>query len=174
MQFKNIWTSGCWKVGHFKNLTPIPEIAELEWETWLIGQSLLGAELDLKAIIPIEETIEASEAVILIGKAETRLFSEKDIVAWGRPLRVAEDSPWTLSARRVRTLVMRLASQGRVGKNGISLDQIISGLPREYATHLEKLFPILIETGIFHQEAVDGGFTYCLNPERLIDVQDLI
>ena len=54
----------------FKNLTPIPEIAELDWGTWLIGQSRAGALLDLKAVQPaVEEPAISMEAALPSGRA---------------------------------------------------------------------------------------------------------
>ena len=87
---------------------------------------------------------------------------------------MSEDSAWTVSARRLRTLFMRLASQGRIGKDGICPEQILSGLPKEHAASFEKLFPALIETGVLRQEAANESYALSLNPERLDDVQDLI
>lgn len=159
----------------FKNLTPNPQIAELDWETWKIGQSRSGAILDLIAVNPETETV-----VSPVEKAQqpvetvSRLFSEKDITAWERPLRVVEDSSWTVPARRLRTLMMRFAAQGRIGKEGLSPEQVLNGLSKEHVTSFEKLFPFLIESGVFHQEEGNGKSFYSLNPDHLADVQDLI
>lgn len=160
----------------FKNLTPIPEIAELDWDTWQLGQTRSGALLDLKAVQPVveEPAVTMEPTAVSEEPAYAPLFTQKDIIAWERPLRVAEDSAWTVSARRLRTLLMRLASQGRIGKDGVYPEQILGGLPKDHAVSFEKLFPVLIETGVLREETNNGNSTLSLNPERLADVQDLI
>lgn len=161
----------------FKNLMPVPEIAELDWDSWQLGQNRFGALLDLKAAKPVvteEPVVEVEPVVISTEPVFLPLFTQKDVVSWDRPLRVSEESAWTVSARRLRTLMMRLASQGRIGKDAIYLEQITRGLPKEHAMSFEKLLPTLIETGILCQDSFNGSTTYTLNPDRLADVQDLI
>ena len=159
----------------FKNLTPNPQIAELDWDTWTIGQSRSGAVLDLIATLPeVEEVVTAVEELRQPVETISRLFTEKDITAWERPLRVSEDSSWTVPARRLRTLMMRFAAQGRIGKDGLLPEQVLNGLSKEHVTSFEKLFPVLIESGVFRQEEASGRNLYSLNPDHLGDVQDLI
>ena len=157
----------------FNGLIPNPQVAELAWDTWLLGQPRSGAVLNLKAVFP-EETLLLTEPMPQPVETVLRFFNEKDITAWERPLRVTENSNWTVSARRLRTLLVRLASQGRVGKDGISSEYVMSGLSKEHLASFENLVPVLIENGVLRQEAIEGNTVFSLNPDHLEDVQDLI
>jgi hypothetical protein len=70
--------------------------------------------------------------------------------------------------------MVHFAAQGRIGKDGLLPEQVLNGLSKEHVTSFEKLFPFLIESGVFHQEEANGKRLYSLNPDHLADIQDLI
>jgi hypothetical protein len=158
----------------FKGLTPLPEIAELDWDTWLSGRSRAGAVLDLKSVFPDIEVSAAPEKEIQSLEPAFYFFTKKDVSSWEKALHVVEGSNWTTSARRLRTMVMRLISHGRVGENSIYINDVIGGLPNEHLLSIERQLPSLVNAGIIKQEELDGKYVISLNPDHLADIQDLI
>ena len=157
----------------FKNsMIPQPEVAELDWQTWQLGSKLYGAILDLKAISSEEAEfggISTSEEMLVLD-----FFQEKDIVSWNRSLRVVESSNWNVAGRRMRTLLMRMAVQGRIGKDEVKIQTVLLGLPEAHKNSFQKMLPQLVEKGLLLSSNHESPKAICLNPDYLSEVQSLI
>ncbi len=104
------------------------------------------------------------------------LFNNQDIKVWERPLGSKRDSKRTFTARRIRTLVLRLATKGYIGRDGIDELTILSGLKGSHLASFQTALPRLREIGILQAEnktEENFGKLY-LNPQHLKDIQDLI
>ena len=153
----------------FQGLEPVLQITRVEWSLWQLGQERTGVLLVLPEEQP-EIVAEPQKPFVSSG-----LFTERDIISWERPLRVTEDSAWSVQGRRLRTLLMRLIAQGRVGRDGLPAEQLSAGLPQQHAEALQLVLPELIEAGVLVEEPSQGiGQVVCLNPELLLIMQDLI
>ncbi len=148
----------------FPDLAVQPQVVALDWDLWLLGINRSGAFEPVQVEVEVETALPAAGA----------LFNERDVAAWERPLRVTEASSWTLTARRLRTLLTRLVAQGRVGCNSLPIESIWAGLPLAHADNLRQVLPILTDQGVLITEAENGNQIVHVNPERLGDVQDLI
>lgn len=148
----------------FPDLPVQPQVIALDWGLWLLGLDRTGAVEPA----PVEEAVEVT---LSVGGV---LFNERDVAAWERPLRVSEASAWTLTARRLRTLLTRLAAQGRIGRNGLPAESLWAGLPGVHAESLRQALPRLTGQGVLVVETEGDSQVVHINPERLVDVQDLI
>jgi DNA helicase-2/ATP-dependent DNA helicase PcrA len=102
------------------------------------------------------------------------LFKTQDIKGWERPLGAKRDNKRTFTARRLRTLVIRLATKGYIGKEGIDDQTILSGLTGTHLASFQTALPQLREIGILQTEGEENLGRLFLNPQHLNDVQDLI
>ena len=154
------------KLWPFPDLAVQPQVIPLGWNLWQLGLGRSGA------VEPalVEETLEVPQPMA------GALFNERDVAAWERPLRVAETSAWSLTARRVRTLLTRMTAQGRVGRSGLPAESLLAGLPALHADSLRQALTRLTgQTVLVAQTAPTiGGQVLHINPERLGEVQDLI
>ena len=156
----------CWP---FQGIDPILQITRLDWDLWQIGQERTGLLLVMTESEP-ELITEFTEHARI-----SDLFTERDLTSWERPMRVVEESAWTVQGRRLRTLLMRLVAQGRIGKDGLTMDQLTTHLPQKHADALLAVLPELIQTGILvESQSSQNNKTVSINPELLLDVQDLI
>jgi len=165
-EFLKIYILESWP---FQGLIPDIQVTQLDWDLWQLRQELTGT---LVVIPKIEE--EPSDELIahpdMIG-----LFTEPDLVSWERPLRVSEDSSWTKQGRRLRTLLIRMISQGRIGRDGLPEDDFVIGLPETHASALRRALPELVKTGIMvAKESEQSTKKLSVNPELLAETQDLI
>lgn len=140
------------------------DVISVDWGLWVAGQekvpalepiNLGGADEDLKF------------------KTANLLFHERDVLSWDRPLRGGEDSAWTVTARRLRTLFIRLIAQGRIGGMGLPTDAFLSGLPVVHREAVDKILQTLLDKGVLVTKSAELEL-YFVNPDFLADIQDLI
>jgi hypothetical protein len=123
----------------FQKANPALHVTEIPWLLW---QSTLT--LEETEVAPIEPSPESEEEIAgTPADFSHRLFTKRDLQAWSA--KVAAGSEWTMSARRLRTLLLRMISYGYVGIEGIESEQIWSGLPDAHSQPLRALLPGLVE-----------------------------
>lgn len=160
-----------WPFTWFK---PSPTVISLEWESWQAGRERHAALTEQELFAVPTQVVEGarSEDEVATGA----LFTTRDVAAWDRPLRVGHESLWTVTARRFRTLMIRLVAQGRIGGNGLPEQVIWSGLPDSHRVSLKATLPRLIEARVLCLEgsADAAEDRIYIDPAHLSDVQDLV
>jgi len=146
-------------------------VEEIPWNTCLIG---IGRSKVRSEIITTEmqETDVIEKGIV----DSSGLFTQRDVVSWERPLKTSTKSNWSVSGRRLRTLLMRLIAKGNVGTNGIAEDTLWRGLPETHLKLIKDAVPILVEHGLLTRLEIKGQETMqvSINPSMLTEVQGLI
>jgi hypothetical protein len=156
----------CWP---FQGIDPEPQITRIDWNLWQLGQERTGLLLVLPEREP-EFVREPTQSFHISG-----LFTVRDITSWERTLRVVEGSAWTVQARRLRTMLIRLIVQGFVGTACVPAEQLFIGLPQPHSGALRSALQGLIKAGILLEgPSEQGQKMVSINPELLPDIQDLI
>ena len=135
-------------------------------------------------ILPDQVAMQAAEVGAESGEREPieglqptadGWYTEDDIKAWSRQLKVGVSSKWSRPARIARTLLMRMIAHGHVGASPIAEEQLSRGLPTRYARELGRLTERLIQSNLI-LTAEEGGSSVgvAINPDLLDEVQNLI
>lgn len=173
--------------GHFEerpSSAPVPlslQLVPVSGPAWRLGMATEaqttapGKHVDELLEDELEETLGTSAEETPL--ADNRWYSEDDIRAWQRQLRVAADSKWNRTARRMRTLLMRLVAHGMVGERSVPASDLWQPLPGAHAdamrTHIDRLLDqeVLLAEG---EDAASDTKLVSVNPTLLEEVQNLI
>lgn len=104
-------------------------------------------------------------------------YSDADLLGWQRSLKTGSNSKWSMQARRLRTILMRLIGHGAINQTvTIPLEMLWEPLPEPHQNQVQMGLQHLIREGILLTSgpATATGLTVSINPERLDDVQELI
>lgn len=142
---------------HFK-----VELAEFSAEAWGWSQTATLAE---QSVFSTEKTI-----LPLLERSQG-WYKDEDVVSWERPLKVSEDSGWNEQARRLRTILINLVAEGKIGGDSVAAEILSQPLPAPHAEAMHQGLKVLVTQGVL-SEAADGQIT--INPAMLAQVQNLI
>lgn len=156
------------------------ELAALGYDIWSLGLAQESEWVGTVAEPPTETVTAPAGDIPPMIPARTPLgdgwYYVSDLVSWDRPLKVVADSQWNVSARRLRTMLMRMVSQGLVGDNKIPKERLWSGLPEPHLMAAEEGVMRLIEGGVLRVDRLDGleQDQVSINPEMLGQLEVLI
>jgi hypothetical protein len=140
----------------------MPSVVSLDWDFWSAG---------VNRTYNVEESLVEKPAEVEVPNP---LFSKQDYLVWDRPLRVTAESLWTVSARRLRSLFMRLAAQGRIGKQGLPEADLLCGLPEPHRSAILARIEVLLQEELLISKVDPSGNQLFINPVKLTMIQDLI
>ncbi len=126
--------------------------------------------------VPIPTLLGKSKGhTALIGDSQG-WYTEADLVAWDRPTKVGEASRWNTQARRLRTVLIRLAVHGKVGSTGVPSAMLWEPLPEPHRSAVRSSIDALITKQVLR--IVSGkrpsDRQVALNPAQMTEVQSLI
>lgn len=156
----------------FQLAQPNIHVVDIPWSMW--NEAIRSIpDLASTSVKPSQGTSQPEE-VIPVTVNSSELFSNDDLRAWSA--KVAPGSEWGMSARRIRTLFMRLLAHGCVGETSLESTLLWQGLPEKHATAFEGLVPQLIEAELLLGNTTDDikSITVAINPSHLQDIQSLI
>lgn len=128
------------------------ELAPVAYESWLAG--LLQDALKLRATEERVEQLKSPEPVDATQRAPFRTalgdgwYYGSDLMSWDRPLKLVAESQWNVNARRLRTLLIRMVSNGLVGDNKVAKERLWAGLPEPHSAAMQEGVARLIDRGV--------------------------
>lgn len=151
--------------------------AESIWETLQTDPLFTGTRTDI-VLNHLKQPVwhDAFNGDTTIAPLIHSWYTREDIRAWERPLRTAADSRWSEQGRRLRTLMLRMLSNGAIGESSILQHQLWYGVPEPHKEWLQLGVDQLLEHSflLHHHQTLNGDLFVALNPTRLRDVQALI
>lgn len=147
------------------------EISRVEPYIVQAGEHILAAE-------SLRETAfadSATEEVLPSASTVNGFFTRRDLVSWNRPLRSVQGSKWNQRARRVRTLLMRMAGTGQVGAASTArMNSLLVDLPERDRDDLADAIEMMTAVGFLHKMGDADERVIALAPERLEEIASLI
>jgi hypothetical protein len=142
----------------------VAEMSELAWKT---GQELPKAAIAGGDARPPDTALDS---------APGSWYSPADVLSWSQSSAAWPAASQSAQARRLRTLLTRLAARGSVGSTPAPLDELWKPLPAPDNQEMRAGIERLIAKGVLveHAASPEQGRRVALNPHRLDEARDLI
>jgi len=137
------------------------ELAPVAYESWLAGLS--QDALKVRAAEEPVEQPESPEPADATQRAPVRTalgdgwYYGSDLLSWDRPLKLVANSQWNVNARRLRTLLIRMVSNGLVGDNKVAKERLWAGLPEPHSVAMQEGVTRLIDRGVLAIDAPEDS-----------------
>lgn len=142
-----------------------------------IAQSAIQWTDDLIHLASPRPQKEPETPLLTLIESSHGWYSDNDVKAWERPLKVTEASSWNVQGRRLRTMLIQFLSRGLVGSDHADKQILWQALPAPHQEAMRAGVERLVEQSILLSGGDSNGtgeVLVTINPTMIGRVQDLI